>query len=152
MEEERDNMKIEAIMEEWEKDSDIDKTELGDAALKLAKLHHKYYRFLVNEKMIVKTYESDMHVLKLDKYEFFTQGPNEETVKKGWTLPAKGLILKADIPMYMSADQEIINLSLRIGLQEEKIQALESIIRTLNSMGYNIKAAIDFQKFINGMN
>jgi len=151
MEEERDNMKIEAIMEEWEKDSDIDKTELGDAALKLAKLHHKYYRFLVNEKMIVKTYESDMHVLKLDKYEFFTQGPNEETVKKGWTLPAKGLILKADIPMYMSADQEIINLSLRIGLQEEKIQALESIIRTLNSMGYNIKAAIDWQKFINGM-
>lgn len=151
MEEERDNMKIEAIMEEWEKDSDIDKTELGDAALKLAKLHHKYYRFLVNEKMIVKTYESDMHVLKLDKYEFFTQGPNEETVKKGWTLPAKGLILKADIPMYMSADQEIINLSLRIGLQEEKIQALESIIRTLNSMGYNIRAAIDWQKFINGM-
>jgi hypothetical protein len=144
-------MKIEAIMEEWEKDSDIDKTELGDAALKLAKLHHKYYRLLVNEKMIVKTYESDMHVLKLDKYEFFTQGPNEETVKKGWTLPAKGLILKADIPMYMSADQEIINLSLRIGLQEEKIQALESIIRTLNSMGYNIKAAIDWQKFINGM-
>jgi len=151
MKEERDNMKIEAIMEEWEKDSDIDKTELGDAALKLAKLHHKYYRFLVNEKMIVKTYESDMHVLKLDKYEFFTQGPNEETVKKGWTLPAKGLILKADIPMYMSADQEIINLSLRIGLQEEKIQALESIIRTLNSMGYNIRAAIDWQKFINGM-
>ena len=143
-------MKIEAIMEEWEKDSDIDKTELGDAALKLAKLHHKYYRFLVNEKMIVKTYEADMHVLKLDKYEFFTQGPNEETVKKGWSLPAKGLILKADIPMYMSADQEIINLSLRIGLQEEKIQALESIIRTLNSMGYNIKAAIDFYKFVNG--
>lgn len=151
MEEERNIMKIETIMEEWEKDSDIDKTELGDAALKLAKLHHKYYRFLVNEKMILKTYESDMHVLKLDKYEFFTQGPNEETVKKCWALPAKGLILKADIPMYMSADGEIINLSLRIGLQEEKIQALESIIRTLNSMGYNIKAAIDWQKFINGM-
>lgn len=151
MEEERNIMKIEAIMEEWEKDSDIDKTELGDAALKLAKLHHKYYRFLVNEKMIVKTYEADMHSLKLDKYEFFTQGPNEETVKKGWALPAKGLILKADIPMYMSADKDIINLSLKIGLQEEKIQALESIIRTLNSMGYNIKAAIDWQKFINGM-
>ncbi len=144
-------MKIEAIMEEWEKDSDIDKTELGDAALKLAKLHHKYYRFLVNEKMILKTYEADMHSLKLDKYEFFTQGPNEETMKKSWVLPAKGLILKADIPMYMSADKDIINLSLKIGLQEEKIQALESIIRTLNSMGYNIKAAIDWQKFINGM-
>jgi hypothetical protein len=144
-------MKIETILEEWEKDSDIDKTELGDSALKLAKLHHKYYRFLVNEKMVLKTYEADMSVLKLEKHEFFTQGPNDETMKKGWALPAKGLILKADIPMYMSADKDIISLSLKIGLQEEKIQALESIIKTLNSMGYNIKASIDWQKFINGI-
>lgn len=144
-------MKIESILEEWDKDSNIDSTELGDASLRLAKLHHKYYRILVNEKMVLKSYEADMKVLKLDKYEFYTQGPNEETVKKGWELPAKGLILKNDIPMYMEADKDIIHLSLKIGLQSEKVQALESIIRTINSMGYNIKAAIDFQKFINGV-
>jgi hypothetical protein len=146
-----DNMKIEVILSEWEKDSEIDKTELGDSALKLAKLHHKYYRFLVNEKMVHKAYEADMKTLKLEKYEFYTQGPNEETVKKGWTLPAKGLILKTDIPMYIEADKDIINLSLKIGLQSEKVQALESIIKTINAMGYNIRAAIDWQKFINGV-
>lgn len=151
MKRERDSMKIESILEEWDKDSNIDSTELGDASLRLAKLHHKYYRMLVNEKMVLKSYESDMKILKLDKYEFYTQGPNEETAKKGWELPAKGLILKNDIPMYMEADKDIIHLSLKIGLQSEKVQALESIIRTINSMGYNIKAAIDWQKFINGI-
>ena len=144
-------MKIEEILSEWEKDSEVDNTELGDAALRLAKLHHKYYRMLVNEKMILKTYEADMKTLKLDKYEFYTQGPNEETMKKGWELPAKGLILKNDIPMYIDADKDIIQLSLKIGLQGEKVQALESILRTVNSMGYNIKAAVDWQKFINGI-
>ena len=144
-------MKIEEILSEWEKDSTVDNTELGDAALKLAKLHHKYYRMLVNEKMVLKTYEADMKTLKLQKYEFYTQGPNEETMKRGWELPAKGLILKNDIPMYMDADKDVIQLSLKIGLQSEKVQALESIIRTINAMGYNIKAAIDWQKFINGM-
>ena len=144
-------MKIEDIFSEWEEDSTIDQTELGGAALNLAKLHHKYYRMLVNEKMILRTHESNLKVLKLEKHEFFTQGPNEETQKKGWELPARGIILKADIPMYMDADKDIINLSLKIGLQNEKVQALESIIKTINAMGYNIKAAIDWQKFINGV-
>jgi len=88
--------------------------------------------------------------LKLDKYEFFTQGPDEETQQKGWKLPAKGLILKADIPMYMDADEDIIKLSLKIGVQQEKIELLESIIKTLINRGYNIKTALDWQRFING--
>ena len=91
-----------------------------------------------------------MKRLKLDKYEFFSQGPNEETQAKSWKLPAKGLILKADIPMYMDADEEIIKLSLKIGIQQEKIELLESIIKTLMNRSYSIKAAIDWQKFING--
>lgn len=143
-------MKIEDIFSEWEKDSSIDNTELGDGALRLAKLHHKYYNILIREKLIANKYESDLKSLKLEKYEFFTQGPNEETQKKGWDLPARGLILKADIPMYMDADRDIIELSLKIGVQKEKVQFLESIIKMINSMGFNIKTAVDWQKFING--
>lgn len=143
-------MKLEEIFEQWKIDSEIDRTELGDEALKVAKLHHKYYQILVSERLLLKNHESDMKRLKLDKYEFFTQGPNEETQAKGWKLPAKGLILKADIPMYMDADEEIIKLSLKIGVQQEKIDLLESIIRTLMNRGYNVKAAIEWQRFISG--
>lgn len=143
-------MKLEEIFDQWKIDSEIDKTELGDEALKIAKLHHKYYQILVSERLLLKSFESDMKRLKLDKYEFFSQGPNEETQAKGWKLPAKGLILKADIPMYMDADEDIIKLSLKIGVQQEKIELLESIIRTLMNRGYNVKAAIEWQKFIMG--
>lgn len=143
-------MKLEEIFEHWKKDSEIDKTELGEEALKIAKLHHKYYQILVGEKLLLRSHEFDMKRLKLEKYEFFSQGPNEETQEKGWKLPAKGLILKADIPMYMDADEDIIKLSLKIGILQEKIELLESIIKTLMNRGYNVKAAIDFYKFING--
>ena len=143
-------MKLEEIFEQWKIDSNIDKTELGDEALKIPKLHHKYYQILINERLFLKSHESEMKRLKLDKYEFFSQGPNEETKAKSWKLPAKGLILKADIPMYMDADEEIIKLSLKIGIQQEKIELLESIIKTLMNRSYSIKAAIDWQKFING--
>jgi len=143
-------MKLEELLEEWEKDSDIDRTELGEEALKIPKLHHKYFQFFVAEKIHLRSLESKMKELHLDKHEFYTQGHTEETRSLGWKLPAKGMILKSDIPMYMDADQDIIKLSLKIGLQNEKIALLDSIIKTLNNRGYLIKSAIEWQKFTMG--
>ena len=143
-------MKIEEILDLWEKDSVIDKTELGDEVLNIPKLHHKYYRIYVNEKMQLHKLTSDLKELKFEKHEFYMQGPNEETQAKGWRVPPKGLILKADIPMHMEADKDIINLSLKIGLQQEKVALLESIIKSFTNRGFNIKAGIDFLKFTNG--
>jgi hypothetical protein len=143
-------MKFEDIFASWEKDSTIDRTELADESLKIPKLHHKYYSMFVAERTVLRRLESEMKKLKLDKYEFYTQGHTEETKEKGWRLPAKGLILKADIPMYMEADQDIIDLSLKIGMQQEKVEFLESIIKTFQTRGYIIKSAIDFTKFTMG--
>lgn len=143
-------MKFEDIFSSWEKDSVIDKTELADESLKIPKLHHKYYSIYVGEKVILRKLESDMKKLKLEKYEFYSQGPTEESKEKGWRMPARGLILKADIPLYMEGDQDIIDLSLKIGMQQEKIEFLESIIKTFQTRGYIIKNAIDFTKFTMG--
>ena len=57
-------MKLERIFEEWGKDSDYDKTELGDEALKTSKLHHKYYMILSAERMTKKQLEAEMKVLR----------------------------------------------------------------------------------------
>lgn len=143
-------MTIDEILENWQKDVVIDKTELGEEALNIPKLHHKYYQYYVKEKMILRKQESEMKQLKLDKYEFLTQGPNEETKDKGWKLPPKGMILKGDLPMYMEADEDIINMSLRIGYQQEKIELLDSIIKTIINRNFIIRNAIDWQKFTMG--
>jgi hypothetical protein len=100
--------------------------------------------------MLLRKFESDMKQLKLAKYEFYTMGPTEETQDKGWQLPPRGMILKSDIPMYMDADQDIINMSLKIGLQQEKVELLESIIKSLTNRGFQIKSAIEWTKFTMG--
>lgn len=143
-------MKFEDIFAAWEKDSNIDRTELADESLKIPKLHHKYYTIYVAEKASLRRLESDLKKLKLEKYEFFTLGPNEDTKDKGWRLPARGMILRADIPMYMEGDQDIIDLSLKIGIQQEKVEFLESIIKSFQSRGFAIKNAIDFIRFTMG--
>jgi hypothetical protein len=143
-------MTIDEILENWQKDSQIDKTELGEEALNIPKLHHKYYQIFVKEKMILRKKESDMRQLKLDKYEFLTQGPNEETKNKGWKLPPKGMILKGDIPMYLDADQDVVDLSLKIGYQQEKLELLDSIIKSIMNRNFIIRNAIEWQKFTMG--
>lgn len=140
-------MKIDDIFELWNTDSKIDRTELGDESLKIPQLHHKYFKIYSNERLILRKLEADMKQLKLTKYEFYTQGPTKETQEKGWELPPSGRILKSDASSYIDADQDIVNLSLKIGMQQEKIDLLDSIIRTLNNRGYNIKSAIDWEKF-----
>jgi hypothetical protein len=144
-------MKIDQIFEEWDKDSNIDQTELGEESLKIAKLHHKYFRILTHERLQHRKLEAEMKTLRLDKHEFYTQGPTKETMDKGWQLPAVGKILRSDVNNYLEADKDIIDLSLRIGVQLEKIDLLKSIITIITNRGYNLKAAIEWEKFKMGM-
>jgi hypothetical protein len=144
------NVKFEDIFDEWKIDSEIDKTDLGNESLKIPRLHHKYYMMLVSEKASLKKLDAQMKQLRLSKYEFYSQGHTEETKKLGWELPPRGIILKADIPMYIESDKDIIDLSLKIGMQGEKVEFLESIIKSLHNRNFLIKNAIDFVKYLSG--
>lgn len=143
-------MKYEKILEEWDKDSDIDHTELGSESLKISKLHHKYLEIFRTEKEMLRLLEEEYIKLKKEKYEFYTQGPNEETQAKGWKLPPKGLILKADIPLYMDSDEDILKVTRYIGIQKDKLEALKDINKKIHSRSYDIGRAIEWQKYIMG--
>ena len=143
-------MKLDEIYAEWDKDSYIDPTDLGNESIKIPSLHNKYFKLYTSEKLLLRKFEADMKELKLEKYEFYTQGPSKESQDKGWTFPAKGIILKGDIPMYLDGDKNIIALSLKIGMQQEKIDILESIIKSLTNRGYQLKNAIDWNRFTMG--
>ena len=117
-------MKLEEIYEEWKKDSEIDQTNLAEESIRIPKLHHKYFQVYSSEKLLLKKYEADMKALKLAKYEFYTQGPSKETQDKGWEMPARGMILKQEMPMYMEGDQDIIDMSLKIWSSARKSRAV----------------------------
>ena len=140
-------MKLEQIFELWETDSKINRSELGDEALKIPQLHYKYYKIFSNERLVQKKYEAELKLLKLEKQEFYIMGPTEETHAKGWKLPPQGKVIRSDVGNYVDADPDVINLTLKIGLQNEKIDFLESIIKTLANRNFNIKSAIDWEKF-----
>ena len=90
-------MKLEQIFELWDVDCKINRSELGEEALNISKLHNKYYKIFANERLVLKKYEALLKQLKLAKNEFFILGPTEETHAKGWTLPPQGKVLRSDV-------------------------------------------------------
>lgn len=143
-------MKLEDIYALWREDSVIDREALGDESLKISRLHQKYHEIYTNERLLLRKYENQLKVLKLEKYEFYTQGPTQETFDKGWKLPPIGKVIKTEVQNYLDADKELIELNLKIGLQSEKIELLNSIIKSLMTRQFQIKNAIDFMRWQSG--
>lgn len=140
-------MKLDEIMDMWAEDCQVDRTELGEESLKLPKMHSKYLRIFSEERLLLKKLEEERKELVKIKHDYY-RGilPEEDLKANGWE-PNRLNILKSDIPMHLDADQDVVKLNLRIAMQGEKVDALESIIRSINNRGYLIKNAIDYERF-----
>lgn len=144
-------MKLEELQLTWERDSNIDRTELGEESLRIPMLHAKYFKMYSQERLMFKKMEGELKKLYRAKYEWYSGIMSEEDLKEhGWE-PNALRILRADIPMYMESDEELNALNLRIEMQREKMDFLESIIKSLTNRGFQIKAAIEWEKFKMGI-
>jgi len=144
-------MKLEDIQLLWDKDSKINPSDLASESLRIPDLHNKYYKIFMNERLLLSKWEFEFKKLYKEKYEYYMGIMDEGDLKaNGWN-PFSLKVLKADLPIYMEADQDITNISHKLSLQKEKINFLESLIKNLNNRGFLIKNAIDWNKFTNGV-
>lgn len=140
-------MKLEEIQHEWASDSQIDRTELGNEAAKIPQLHSKYYKMYSNERLLLRKMEGDSRILYRDLWEYYQGNMDYEQLQEyGWSQqPLK--ILKADLNTYIDANESWISSNLKLAYQREKVEFLESCIKSLNNRGFNINAAISWEKF-----
>lgn len=142
-------MKLEQIEEMWSEDCSIDRTSLDTESLKIPSLHSKYYKIYLREKIQLKAEENDYNSFYKIKHEYYTGKLSQEELNEyGWQ-PFQ-FVLKNDLSIYINSDREISDRLLKLQLQREKVDLLESIIKTLNNRGFLIKNAVDFIRFSNG--
>lgn len=135
------------INEMWAKDCKIDETNLIQESRRIPELHSKYYTLYFKEVLRVKKLKFDLKELELAKTEYYSGSMCEEDLKaRGWK-PNPLKILRNDMDKYIQSDKDIINLSLKIALHEERANYLESIIRQINSRNFIIKSMVDLIKF-----
>lgn len=134
-------------MDLWEADCQLDRSELGEESLKIPQLHSKYYKLFSAERLLLRKLQQEYKQLYKLKHEYYNGTLDDDLlVANGWE-PNALRILKSDIPVYMEGDAELQRVEARIEYQKEKVDFLENAIKSLNSRGFNIKNAIEWERF-----
>lgn len=144
-------MKLEEIHDHWSKDSRINTTDIAGESVNTPKLHGKYLHILSGERMKLRQLREQKKELIRVKTDYYMGRLDHDEMKtRGWE-PFAMRLLKNDVPTYLDGDQDMIKINLQIGVQEEKVEVLESIIKIISNRGFSIKSYIDWKKFENGL-
>ena len=76
---------------------------------------------------------------------------SEEELKENEWEPFNLNILKSDVDRFTESDIEVLRSRAIFRMQEEKINYLDSIVKSINGRQWNIRAAIDWMKFTHGI-
>ena len=143
-------MKLTEIQEEWKKDSELDRTELGEEALRIPKLHSKYWNIYCAERAAARALQEEYNILYRDKYQYYNGTIDEDTLRERQWAPNPLKILRADSSIFLDADKELQAAKNKAEFATDKLKFIEDVIKSLSPRGYNIRAAIDWQKFMSG--
>ena len=141
-------MNLESIQEMWKKDSVIDGDLYCEESTKIPQLHMKYMEFHNTFSLMKKEKELDTKRLIKEKWLYY-KGKAPSSVYKEMPFDFK-LTTKEEINMFIESDDDIMKLQYRIDYIEQTLLYLDSVLRMINNRNFQIKNAIDWEKFKNG--
>ena len=141
-------MNLETIQSMWEKDSQIDKDNLHDESLKIPALHAKYHEMFNTILLLRKRAEQQRKNIRHARYEYYSGKADPEVYIEN-PFPKK-IRDKDTMTKYMDADEKLSESSLKIDYYDTMLSYIESILKQINNRTYQIKNAIEWQKFIAG--
>ena len=141
-------MNLETLQELWKEDCKIDDDLYCEESLKIPRLHQKYMEYYNTFSLMKKEKDGDYRRLLKEKWLYY-KGKAPSSVYKEMPFDFK-LTTKEEINMFIESDDDIMKLQYRIDYIEQTLLYLDSVLRMINNRNFQIKNAIDWEKFKNG--
>tara|TARA_B100002019_G_scaffold209999_1_gene182597 strand:- start:747 stop:1178 length:432 start_codon:yes stop_codon:yes gene_type:complete len=143
-------MNLEKIQEMWQKDSVIDPDNLHDESLKIPQLHSKYYTLYNTITLLREKARENYSRVKLERYNYYTgKAPAEVYVENPFPYKVRE---KDAIQRYLEADEKLNTIDMKIRYYDVMLKFLEEIIKNVSNRTFQIKNAIEWNKFQSGFN
>ena len=142
-------MNLEQIQEMWEKDSKIDPDNLHDESLKIPQLHSKYYTLYNTITLLRERAREQYNKVRLERYNYYTGKATAEVYAEE-PFPYK-VREKDAIQRHLEADDKMNKVDMKIKYYDIMLKFLEEVIRVVSNRTYQIKNAIEWNKFQAGM-
>ena len=143
-------MKLEDIMNEWDKDCKMDTTELGIESSNIPIKHNKYLKMYTAEKFVYNKLRAEYKKTKRKLLEYYLGEMDRDELEEFGRPQIYKKILKNEVETYIESDDMMISATLKLAMQEVKVNYLDAVIRQINNRGYQIKNSIDWMKFTMG--
>ena len=143
-------MDLEKIQAMWEKDSHIDPDNLHDESLKMPQLHSKYYTLYNTITLLREKAREQYSKVRLERYNYYTGKATAEVYAEE-PFPYK-VREKDAIQRHLEADDKMNKIDMKIKYYDVMLKFLEEIIRAVSNRTYQIKNAIEWNKFQAGYN
>ena len=143
-------MNLEQIQEMWEKDSKIDPDNLHDESLKIPQLHSKYYTLYNTMTLLRERAREQYNKVRLERYNYYTGKATAEVYAEE-PFPYK-VREKDAIQRHLEADDKMNKVDMKIKYYDIMLKFLEEVIRAVSNRTYQIKNAIEWNKFQAGYN
>ena len=143
-------MNHEQIQEMWEKDSKIDPDNLHDESLKIPQLHSKYYTLYNTITLMREKARTQYSKVRLERYNYYTgKAPAEAYIEEPFPYKVRE---KDAIQRHLEADDRMNKVDMKIKYYDIMLKFLEEVIRAVSNRTYQIKNAIEWNKFQAGYN
>ena len=144
-------MKLDDVLDEWERDCEIDTNHPDNSSIETAKLHAKYLRVLTDTKLrLAKTY-TEYDILRRTKFRYFRgELTRDELNELGWDQWQFTKPLKAEAEELLKGDVDLAQLKNRIAYLETMVNSIESIMNQIKNRAWEIKNIISWRQFIAG--
>ena len=141
-------MNLEKIQEMWERDATIDPDNLHNESLKIPQLHSKYNTIYNTISLLREKARDSYNRIRLERDNYYTgKAPVEVYAEDPFPYKVRE---KDALQRHMEADEKLSTSEMKIRYYDVTLKFLEEIIRNISGRTYQIKNAIEWQKFQSG--
>ena len=136
----------------WQNDAKVDDINLDKESLNIPNLHAKYVTILSTAKLNLQKERSDYYKLRRYKWRYYRGELSLNELKElGWEQWQGAKPLKNEMDEQLEGDFDLIKKKDKIAYWETNVDFLERVLRSISSRGWDIKNAIEWHKFTNGV-
>ena len=141
-------MTLDELKLQVEKDLKVNDERLDTESYKNQELYAKYLEHKTNFDFLLYKAKGDYKVLYKQKWEYYG---GKADAKIYATKPFDLKVLKTDLAVYITSDEEVINAENKIGYLETVVDYIKGVIKSVDNRGWDIKNAIEWKKFEAGV-
>ena len=135
------------LQSQWAEDCKLDELDLGSESTRTPVLHSKYVTLLSNSKLQLRKAVADLKRLENVKSDYYRgELSKEELDQLGWEPWRKNAVLRSDMRDQLDSDPDVIKQQDKVYYLETTVDFLDRVLRSLNSRGWDIKNAVEWNK------